>query len=217
MNLQHLPHINAMWNELKDIFSTIVSHDFIIGLSEQKLSLNAFKHYLQQDALYLIDDAISLQNLSDRSTNEDYKRFFAELATDSIEMEKALHEQYYKLYDVKATTVKSEAISQYTEHLLLQSKNAAYPEACAALLPCFWIYTYIGKNFPKSDVKDNIYQEWINTYKSDLYYNYTMKFLQICDVLAAKSDKKIRKNMLEMMRTSCLYELAFFDESVSKS
>lgn len=217
MNLQLLPHINAMWNELKDIFSTIVSHEFIIGLSGQKLSLNAFKHYLQQDALYLIDDAVSLQNLSDRSTNEDYKRFFAELATDSIEMEKALHEQYYKLYDVKATTVKSEAINQYTEHLLLQSKNAVYSEACAALLPCFWVYTYIGENFPKSDVKDNIYQEWINTYKSDLYYNYTMQFLQICDELADKSDEKIRKNMLEMMRTSCLYELAFFDESVSKS
>ncbi|HVI96368.1 MAG TPA: hypothetical protein VM753_20290, partial [Anaeromyxobacter sp.] len=49
-----------LWSAMEGVYSRILTHPFLAGLTDGSLPREAFTHYVIQDALYLLDYARAL-------------------------------------------------------------------------------------------------------------------------------------------------------------
>jgi len=85
-----------LWNSIGEIYSKILKHPFITGLTDGSLDETAFRFYVIQDALYLRDFARGLAILGAKATEDKWLMMFAEHARETIVVERALHERFFK-------------------------------------------------------------------------------------------------------------------------
>ena len=179
-------YTQKMWDNAADLIHQLQNHPFTHKLADGTLAFNVFEHYLKQDILYIKDDAKALEILSHRAINNDEKIFFKHLANDGIEVEHVLQNDYLKHFNIYKTDLKSDICEQYTHFLLSQAQYAPYPVAIAALLPCYWVYNFIGNQISKNQKTNNFYNKWILTYSGVEYSNLTHKFIEIAESHASK-------------------------------
>lgn len=206
-------YTTEIWNEAFDVYKNIEQHDFIQQLSDGSLSERAFAQYLSQDALYLIEDAKAFDLLSQKALEPEDKEFFKTISIDIISLEQALHEDFLPFFNVKPAKTKSPIIKKYSEFLLNHAENSPYPVGCAALLPCFWVYTELGKYMMSIKTKENKYDKWIVTYNSPEYTEFTNRFIKIVEKEASKANNEIFIEMKNAYKKATIFELHFFEES----
>lgn len=209
-------HTQKMWDAVASIYEETITHPFVVQLAKGTLDKNNFAHFLSQDILYLKDDNLALNLVAEKASNASEKQFFQMLAKDGLDIERALHNEFLKYFDIKEAEKKSPAIEKYTSFLLSHSKNSAFAIAAAALLPCFWVYGSVGNHILTIAEAGNEYQMWINTYHSETYEQYTQKFIDIVERLASKADEDLCLEMLNAFTRSTQYELDFFKEVMKK-
>ncbi|MBI9053296.1 MAG: TenA family protein [Bacteroidales bacterium] len=206
----------SLWSSVQTIYLDLINHPFVNQLVKGTLPLQCFAHYLSQDVLYIRDDSKALENLSKKATEPTEQDFFMTLANDGIAIEQELHNHYLKIFNVIEAKTKSPTIEGYTRFLIEHSEKSTYHIAAAALLPCFWVYNSVGKHIFTHAVENNAYQKWIETYQGGEYENYTKKFIQIVERLADNSNNNEKKLMQEAFVQATMFELNFFEESISK-
>mgnify|MGYP001171378592 CR=1 FL=1 len=206
----------GLWRSIEPVYEELINHPFVTMLAKGTLPKNSFTHYLSQDVLYLKDDAVAFMNLSKRVDNASEKEFFKLMADDTIVLEQDLHTHFLTHFNVVEAKRKSPAIEAYTSFLLHHSTESSYKIAAAALLPCFWVYSSVGKSIVNQSANNNIYQKWIDTYKGGEYVEYTNRFIEIVEAYGndATEDEKIM--MQEAFMEATKLELAFFEESLLK-
>ncbi len=57
----------------------------------------------------------------------------------------------------------------YTNHLLAIASRGSFAERLAAVLPCYWIYSEVGKELKRRGSRDADYQRWIDQYSGEEY------------------------------------------------
>ena len=74
---------------------------------------------------------------------------FNEHAAGAIAVERQLHESFFSDFGVSEANVAATPMAPtnlaYTSYLLAVAYGGPFPEALAALLPCYWIYWEVGK------------------------------------------------------------------------
>lgn len=207
-------HTQNMWDAIIPIYEETITHPFVLLLANGSLKEKNFAHYLAQDILYLKDDNLALDIAAEKAPNKSEKAFFHKLAKDGLDIERALHDEFLKHFNVQAAEKKSPVIEKYTSFLVRHSKESDYAVALSALLPCFWVYTCIGNHILSIAKENNPYQMWIDTYHSEEYEQYTQRFIDIVEHLASEADESLQKEMMDAFILSTQYELDFFEESM---
>ncbi len=205
----------SLWVSVGDIYDKILRHPFILELTEGTLDEEAFRFYVVQDALYLKDYARGLALLGARAPQDQWLMMFAEHARDVIVVERALHESFFKDWQMSDEDVYSTPMAPinllYTSYLLRTAYERPFPETLGCFLPCYWVYWEVGKELEKRGSPKELFRRWIQTYSSDQYASIVRQVLDVMDQVARglkEDDLRLIRNHFRM--TSKL-EYLFWD------
>jgi len=205
---------NTAWHEALPIYNTITSMPFIKELAAGTLDLEKFKYYMQQDAHYLEYFARTLAviaaKVSDVNTMLDFVRF----AEGAIVVERALHDGYFKQYEVGERARISPTGHHYVHFMQSTAYSADVAVAMAAVLPCFWIYKKVGDHILEHQTEnENPYADWITTYAGEEFGLIVDKAIALCDAAAANATPAQQEAMTAAFVTASRLEFAFWDSA----
>jgi thiaminase/transcriptional activator TenA len=182
-------------------------HPTVAGIAAGDLDETVFRSWLEQDYLFLLD----------------YTRVFARLAWqapaahlgdlvelahstffDELSLHRALAEEFGADLD---NPVKGPACAAYTGFLL--DSATEYGEGLAALYPCMWGYSTLGRILAENPPADVRYHRWVDAY-ADPGFAMLARRVGVMLNEAAPDPQKARDNFLTGMR----HELAFWDVPV---
>jgi len=205
-----------LWENIQPVYHKIIGCSYIKRLTDGTLPHEWFANYLSQDVLYIIDDSRALAVIAARAANPDEMYFFLQLAKDGLDIERALHDNYMRLFNIYEAKEKTPGFKAYADFLIDNAFNSSYPVAATSLLPCFWVYYKTGEHVFKNSVENNPYRKWIDTYSGGDYRLYTEKFIQIVENLGQKADSFTREQMAYSFAEGTKYELKVFEEAVKQ-
>ena len=142
---------------------------------------------------------------------------FAEHAAFAVEVERSIHPKLARskglsLKELEKTS-KAPITQAYSRHLLTIAHEGSFAEGVAAVLPCYWIYSQVGKSLIKSLPKDPVYAEWIKMYDSKEFGDSVDQVLNLINNLAKKVSYKEKYRMIENYVISSRYEYLFWDQA----
>lgn len=188
-------------------------HPFNVELMQGTLDIEKFRFYIFQDSLYLNSFGKALAITAGRADNS-MMNDFLKFASDSILVEKLLHENYFKLFKLNTHDYQqSPACFMYSNYLLNICSLCSFEEAVAALLPCFWIYREVGNDISKKAERTNPYINWIDTYSGKEFTDAVDRMLSITDELASSASEKLLGKMEEKYIRAVKLEYLFWDSA----
>jgi len=208
------------WRDVADLRAGIDELPFIRALADGTLHREPFLSYLAQDALYLREYARVLAEASRLAPTSAEQAFWAESAHGSIVGELELHASWLTpSQGVSAATFEAEpgqATTAYLDHLRSVAFGGDYAEIIAAVLPCFWLYTDLGRRLHAGEFGEyardaqHPYASWLATYADPAFEEATRIAIAYASEAAAAADAGTRMRMGRAFRISSSHELAFF-------
>lgn len=211
-----------LWNSIGGIYSKILKHPFITGLTDGSLDETAFRFYVIQDALYLRDFARGLAILGAKAPEDKWLMMFAEHARETIVVERALHESFFKDWKLTDEEVYNTPMAPnnllYTSYLLRVAYGRPFYEGMGAFLPCYWIYGEVGKELEKRGSSKELFRLWIDTYASEEYASIVRQVLEVMDQIAQEltDDQKemVRNHFIITSKLEYLFwDMGFHEET----
>ncbi len=211
-----------LWNSIGGIYSKILKHPFIKGLTDGSLDETAFRFYVIQDALYLRDFARGLAILGAKAPEDKWLMMFAEHARETIVVERALHESFFKDWKLTDEEVYNTSMAPnnlfYTSYLLRVAYERPFYEGMGAFLPCYWIYWEVGKELEKRGSSKELFRLWIDTYACEEYASIVRQVLEAMDQIAQEltDDQKemVRNHFIITSKLEYLFwDMGFHEET----
>ena len=201
----------ALWADADaDALRGIEQHRFVSRLRDGTLPRPVFQRYVEQDAHYLVGYAVALQACEEQASTVGASRFWAGAARDTVEIEKSLHRDHL---DGRRLPEVSPACAAYVAFLLGTTSSAEPAVLAAAVLPCFWIFSDLGRRWEGIDLTSHPYADWIDTYRDPRFADATAQARAIVDEWAAGSPPAVQALMREAFRSACRYERRLFDDA----
>ncbi|MFJ2544334.1 bifunctional hydroxymethylpyrimidine kinase/phosphomethylpyrimidine kinase [Microbacterium sp. NPDC087589] len=208
------------WQRTAAVRSGIDSLPFIRGLADGTLEQEPFLFYLAQDALYLRDYSRVLAEASRLAPTPHEQAFWAHSAEGAIVGELELHASWLtpgEGVDLGTfAAVPAPATVAYLDHLRSVAFGGDYAELIAAVLPCFWLYTDLGRRLHAGEFGDfardprHPYASWLATYADPAFEAATDQAIGYVTAAGAAASARVRARMLRAFETSSAHELAFF-------
>lgn len=203
---------NNAWEKIQPLYNKIVEMPFITELMDGTLPIEKFQFYMAQDSHYLEHFGRSLSIIASKIQNITDTLAFIRFAEGAIEVENALHESYFKTFNLSNKGAMQPACHHYVHTLKSTATLANVEVAVAAVLPCFWIYKEVGIYIYKNQTAlDNPYQKWIDTYAGENFDILAQQAIAITDRLASNCTKAQQDMMTEAFITSSHLEFQFWD------
>ncbi|WP_167131422.1 bifunctional hydroxymethylpyrimidine kinase/phosphomethylpyrimidine kinase [Paramicrobacterium chengjingii] len=200
------------WSGIADVRTDIDDLAFITGLVDGSLEMDAFRHYLVQDTLYLRDYSRMLATASALAPTTSEQEFWASGALNALAGETAVHAHFLGDLSIVDAASKAPATTAYTDHLAATATRESYAVLIAALLPCYWIYVDVGTRMLPNAVRDTPYMPWLSTYEDPTFSEASARAIEIVSRCAAETDAATRDRMWRAFRVSAEHELRFFAE-----
>lgn len=206
-----------IWKKNAALFETTRTMPFNQELADGTLSKERFRHYMIQDAHYLVAFGRSLAIAAAKADNADEVVQFANAAHGAVVVERSLHKDFMEQFGVSPDTFASTPLSPTTHHyssfLLANAWSKSYPVALAGLLPCFWIYAEIGRDIIGRAAKNNPYDAWIATYAGDEFHTAVRAVIATVDRVAAAASEETRQEMHIAYTHAAKLEWMFWDSA----
>jgi len=154
-------------------WESYTKHEFVRQMGEGTLPSAAFKKYLVQDYLFLIQfsRAYALSIYKSRSLKE--MRHGLEGLKAILDVEMDLHVRICEGWGISASELENEPEASetiaYTRFVLDVGNAGDLLDLYVSLAPCMIGYGEIGSALKDKAVSDNPYSEWILEYASDGY------------------------------------------------
>ena len=207
----------SLWDANQALFQSTLELPFNQELAAGTLSQERFRHYMIQDAHYLVAYGRALAVTAAKSDNAEGVVQFANAANEAVVVERALHGGFMRDFGVSAeqfaATPLTPACHHYTSFLVSTAWSAPYPVAVAALLPCFWIYAEVGRDIHARSASDNPYQAWVDTYASEEFHAAVRGVCATVDRLAEGATESSRAAMRAAYRDAARLEWMFWDSA----
>jgi thiaminase (transcriptional activator TenA) len=205
------------WERNAAIYDTIRTMPFNAQLASGSLSEARFKHYITQDAHYLVGFGRALTLAAAKAPDADRIVQFAKAAEGALVVERALHGSFFKQYGITAQafaqTPLSPACHHYVCYLLATAYAEPYEMLLGALLPCFWIYAEVGRDIHARAAAANPYQAWIDTYAGEEFHAAVRAVIATTDAAAAEASTSLRARMHAAFTRSTQLEWMFWDSA----
>jgi thiaminase/transcriptional activator TenA len=205
------------WERNAAIYETIRAMPFNAQLASGSLSEARFKHYITQDAHYLIGFGRALALAAAKAPDADRIVQFAKSAEGALVVERSLHGSFFKQYGITAQvfaqTPLSPACHHYVCYLLATAYAEPYEVLLGALLPCFWIYAEVGRDIHARAASANPYQAWIDTYAGEEFHAAVSAVIATTDAAAAEVSASLRARMHAAFTRATQLEWMFWDSA----
>src|SRR5215470_10774868 len=161
----------------------VFHHPFVTGIGDGTLPLMAFRYYMCQDYVFLIDYCRS---------------FAAQFGISTAELE---------------ATQAAPSTRSYTQHLLATAYTGSLTEITTALLPCMWDYSDIGERLAAqgAPASQPLYGEWIRMYAAPEFGELATWLRDLLDRLATHASAAEQTRLMRLFVDSCRYEYLFWD------
>ncbi|QIB34063.1 thiaminase II [Ancylobacter pratisalsi] len=207
----------AAWQANLPVFEAIRTMAFNEQLAQGTLPADRFKHYMIQDAHYLIAFGRALAIAAAKADDADGLVQFSEAAKVAVIVERSLHTDFFRSFGVAPAefdgTEMSPACHHYTSFLIGTAHAEPYAVVLAALLPCFWIYAEIGRDILARAVRPNPYDAWIDTYAGEDFHEAVRAVIATTDRAAATASPQVRARMHEAYKRASQLEWMFWDSA----
>ncbi|WP_182342834.1 thiaminase II [Comamonas koreensis] len=207
----------ALWQANQALYQRTLNHPFNRELAAGSLSVERFRHYMIQDAHYLVAYGRALAVAAAKADQAEGVVQFANAANEAVAEERKLHDGFMRDFGITpqhfAATPLTPACHHYTSFLLANSWSQSYPVALAGLLPCFWIYAEVGRDIHARSQPGNPYQAWVDTYASEEFHAAVRGVIATIDRVAESADSATRTRMAEAYRYSAELEWMFWDSA----
>jgi thiaminase/transcriptional activator TenA len=217
---RNMKFTESLWFSIGNIYGKILEHPFIKGLTDGSLDEESFRFYVIQDALYLRDYARGLALLGAKAPQDQWLMMFVEHARDTIVVERALHESFFKDWGLSTGDVYSTPMAPnnllYTSYLLRTAYERPFPETMGCFLPCYWIYWEVGKELEKRGSSKELFRRWIQTYSGELYASIVRQVLEVMDQVAQGLKEDDLKLIQHHFITTSKLEYLFWDMGFHK-
>ena len=199
-----------------DLWQAQHDHPFIRGIADGTLDAERFRFFIRQDYLYLIDYARVFALACARAPRLDLMERFAELAHATIGTEMELHRAYAQEWGISRAELEAEqpgpTTRGYSNFLLRTATVGEFGELVAALLPCMWGYSELGRHLAQGPrPAEARYAQWIDNYASDEFAELADWCRWACDAAAAETGPAGRERMREAFIACSRYELEFWE------
>ena len=205
------------WTRNAVLYETIRTLPFNAQLASGELSESRFKHYITQDAHYLVGFGRALALAAAKAPDADRIVQFAKAAEGALIVERALHGSFFKQYGITAQlfaqTPLSPACHHYVCYLLATAYAEPYEVLLAALLPCFWIYAEVGRDIHARAAAANPYRAWIDTYAGEEFHAAVRAMIAATDDAAAEVASPLRARMHAAFTRAAQLEWVFWDSA----
>jgi thiaminase/transcriptional activator TenA len=205
------------WERNARAYDVIRTMPFNTELAAGVLSAERFKHYITQDAHYLIGFGRALALAAAKAPQPDGIVQFAKAAEVAIVVERALHGSFFAQFGITPETLAETALSPTCHHYVSYLIAAAYAEpyevVLGALLPCFWIYAEVGRDIHARSAPSNPYQAWIDTYAGEEFHIAVRAVIETTDEAATTASENMRDRMHAAYARATQLEWAFWDSA----
>lgn len=179
-------------------------HPFVQGIASGELDPKVFRSWLEQDYLFLLDYVRVFSRLAWQAPDR-HLGFLVDLAHETFHGEMELHRSLAESFSADLERAeKGPACEAYTAFLL--DSAADYATGLAALLPCMWGYSELGRRLAEVTPPGSRYRAWVDTYADPGFAALADQCALMLDE-AAPSEDAAERAFLEGMR----HEVAFWD------
>ena len=205
------------WDQNVQTYELIRQMPFNAELAAGTLSEARFKHYITQDAHYLLGFGRALALAAAKAPNPDRIVQFAKAAEVAIIVERELHDSFFQQYQITprvfAETALSPACHHYVSFLLATAYAEPYEVVLGALLPCFWIYAEVGRDIHARAAAVHPYRAWIDTYAGEEFHAAVRDVIAATDEAADGASPPLRARMHAAFRRATQLEWVFWDSA----
>ncbi len=198
-----------------------IKHRFVVELGRGTLPKEVFRHYLEQDYLFLIQFARAYALAVYKSDNFVEMRKPLAALHSLINHETRLHVEYCNAWGLTEAEMMSipEATGTvaYTRLVLDAGQSGSLTDLYTALAPCAVGYGHIGRwlaESPETVWEGNPYREWIETYSGEEYQSGVIDSIaQLDGLLAEISDNSLNAGRIrKVFRSATCMEIAFWEQ-----
>jgi len=191
-------------------------HPFVRGIGDGTLGLERFQFWLRQDYVFLIEYARLLALAAARSPDLETMTRFATLLKETVENEMNLHRAYAAEFGISHEQLEREPTAPttrgYTDFLLRVAATGDFAELVAALLPCMWAFSEIGRRLAMQPApSEKRYARWIAMYSSREFAELAEWCRDLLDSLAAGLPERDLQKLEAAFLTSSRYEWQFWE------
>ena len=180
-----------------------LQHPTLRGIANGTLDERVFRSWLEQDYLFLLDYVRVFTRLAWQAP-DDHVGDLVDLAHSTLHEELELHRSLAAPFDADLDhAVKGPACAAYTSFLL--DSAADYGIGLAALYPCMWGYSTLGRLLAPGP-EDKRYRQWVETYADPAFAALSRRCGQLLDEAAPDPDAAEAAFLAGMG-----HELAFWD------
>ncbi|MGY1704194.1 TenA family protein [Geodermatophilus sp. SYSU D00697] len=204
------------WTATADLRAAIEDLPFLAELGSGALDPLTFRHYLEQDSLYLADYARALTLLGARAPDSAAASFWATSAAVTATVERRLHADLLSAQLPPADRTAGEPVPSptcraYVSYLVATAATAPYAVGAAAALPCYWVYADVGARLARTAtaVPGHPYLRWVAAYDSPEFQESAEQARALVDT-AARQDPGAQPAMLRAFAVATRYELDFW-------
>ena len=205
------------WSRNEGLYAAIQAMPFNTELKAGTLEIARFRHYVVQDARYLIGFGQALALAAAKADDPLLIEQFSRGATEAIVVERALHADYFRLFgidpDTAASTPMTPVCHHYVSFLVASGYREPLPVHAAALLPCFWVYREVGRHIFAEADPQNSYRAWIDTYAGEEFSLAVDAMIAATDALAVAASPAILDAMHAAFTTAMKLEWMFWDSA----
>jgi thiaminase/transcriptional activator TenA len=193
-----------------------LAHPTVRGIAAGDLSEARFRAWLVQDYLFLLDYVRLFALVAARSPDTESLGRLVDLAYATFHEELSLHRAYAAEFGLAQADLdraeKSPECAAYTDFLLRTAATADFAEVLAALLPCMWGYSELGRAIAAGGLPaEPRYRRWVQTYADPGFADLAAWCAALLDRAAERLPAASLAACERAFLTSLRHELAFWD------
>lgn len=195
----------------------VFRHPFVTGIGDGTLPLAAFRYYMCQDYVFLIDYCRVLALAVAKAPDLETMGRFAALVHATLHTEMALHRDFAAQFGISLAELEATEAApgtrSYTHHLLTTAYAGTLADVAAALLPCMWDYSDIGQRLAAQGLPAGqpLYGAWIAMYATPEFAELTTWLRGLLDTLTSQAGPAEQARLTRIFLESCRYEYLFWD------
>jgi thiaminase/transcriptional activator TenA len=205
----------TLWTTIADAaWPAIRAHPFLAGLVDGTLPEPCFRHYVEQDSLYLREFGRVLAVLAAKAETAEDFLMFCEHARNTLLVERALHAEFLSMWPRAADAPPppvDDACLLYSSYLARTAWERPYAEGVAAVLPCYWIYLEVGRALAPLGSPNPLYQKWIDTYAGDAFAKVVAELLEVVNRIGAAAPAREQAAMRDHFIRGVGFEHGFWE------
>lgn len=215
------------FNDLKNThtaeWQAYIAHDFVRQLGEGTLSEAAFRHYLQQDYLFLLHFGRAYALAVYKSQNTRDLRHALAGQKIILETELQLHIDYCKEWGISEEALEqlpeARATLAYTRYVFDAGSRGNLLDLHVALAPCLVGYAEVSQylsRYEKTTRKNNPYEKWLQMYESDAFQNAAKAEIEWLDERLAQVSEERFNELAKTFRDATRLEIDFWQAGLEQ-